>query len=120
MFVAPSGRGSASSPPTIWNRRSTARLTPDDLFDIAIRHGLHFDQTRQIGIVFHMLATLAENGRIGATAVGNSPDDADRLLARLQAALEDEASARSSPASCLRGSLAAAGLGKRMAGQKSA
>jgi hypothetical protein len=29
-------------------------LHPDDLFDIAARHSLHFDQTKQIRIVFHM------------------------------------------------------------------
>ena len=86
-----------------------------------IRHGLHFDQTRQVGIVLPLLATLAENGRIGATAVGNSPDDADRLLARLQAALEDEAQRALEPRALPEEAVAAAaGLGKRMAGQKSA
>src|SRR6266540_2957263 len=30
-------------------------LTPDDLFDIVIRHNLHFNQTRQTGVVFHMM-----------------------------------------------------------------
>ena len=57
-------------------------LAPDDLFDIAVRHRLHFDQTRQIGVVFHMLATLAENGRFGAVAIGNSPAEADALYLR--------------------------------------
>ena len=37
-------------------------LTPDDLFDIVVRHGLHFDQSRQTGVVFHMMAALAEGG----------------------------------------------------------
>ena len=44
-------------------------LSPDDLFDIAVRHGLHFDQTREVGVVFNMLASLAENGRIGLVAI---------------------------------------------------
>ena len=34
--------------------------------------------------------TFSDNGRIGATAVGNSPAEADRLLARLQSAHEEE------------------------------
>ena len=39
-------------------------LSPDDLFDIAVRHGLHFDQTREVGVVFNILASLAENGLV--------------------------------------------------------
>jgi hypothetical protein len=74
-----------------------------------IRHGLHFDQTRQVGIVLHMLATLAENGRVGATAVGNSPDEADRLLARLQTALEEEARRALQPRPLPEATVAAAG-----------
>jgi hypothetical protein len=66
-------------------------FAPDDLFDIAVRHGLHFNQTRQTGVVFHMMAAVAETGRLGATAVGDSAEEADRMYARLQAVLDDEA-----------------------------
>ncbi len=51
-------------------------LTPDDLFDIVVRHNLHFNQTRQTGVVFHMMSALGELGRTGLTAVGNSHEDA--------------------------------------------
>ena len=53
-------------------------LLPADLFDIVARHGLHFDQSRQVGVVFHMISCLTEKGRLGLTAVGNSPAEADR------------------------------------------
>ena len=66
-------------------------FNPDNLIDITIRHGLHFDQTRQTGVVFHMLATMAENGRIGATAVANSPHEADKLYQDIQEVLLSEA-----------------------------
>ena len=55
---------------------------PEDLFDIALRHGLHFDQTRLSGVVFHMMSALPECGRTGLTAVADSPEEADRLYAR--------------------------------------
>ena len=42
-------------------------LVPADLFDIVARHGLHFDQSRQEGIVFHMISCLTEHGRVGMT-----------------------------------------------------
>ena len=51
-------------------------LTPDDLFDIVVRHHLHFGQFRQTGVVFHMMSALGELGRTGLTAVGNSHEDA--------------------------------------------
>ena len=65
-------------------------LSPDDLFDIAVRHGLHFDQTREVGVVFNMLASLAENGRIGLVAIGNSAAEADALYRRTQSVLDEE------------------------------
>jgi hypothetical protein len=53
-------------------------LVPADLFDIVARHGLLFDQSRQVGVVFHMISCLTECGRLGLTAVGNTPAEADR------------------------------------------
>ncbi|MEY2580774.1 MAG: hypothetical protein QOE09_623 [Ilumatobacteraceae bacterium] len=49
-------------------------LSIDDLFDIVARHHLHFDQARQVGVVFHMISCLTETGRVGLTAVGNTAD----------------------------------------------
>jgi hypothetical protein len=72
-------------------------FTPEDLLDIVARHGLHFDQTRQVGVVFHMLAALGENGRMGLTAVGNSPAEADATQSRAMAILEEEAQAAVRP-----------------------
>jgi hypothetical protein len=65
-------------------------LTPDDLFDIVVRHNLHFDQTRQTGVVFHMMSALGELGRTGMTAVGNSHDDAKATYDRAVAVLDQE------------------------------
>ena len=44
---------------------SLRALTVEDLFDIVARHGLHFDQSRQVGVVFHMISCLTEHGRVG-------------------------------------------------------
>ena len=48
-------------------------LSVDDLFDAVARHGLHFDQSSQTGVVFHMITCLSESGRVGMTAVGELP-----------------------------------------------
>ncbi len=66
-------------------------FTPSDLFDIVIRHGLHFDQSRQTGILLHMLATVGENGRFGVVAVGDSPDEAEQFYQRIQKVIKEEA-----------------------------
>src|SRR5213083_3323094 len=65
-------------------------LTPDDLFDIVVRHHLHFGQFRQTGVVFHMMSALGELGRTGMTAVGNSHEDAKALYNRAIAVLDEE------------------------------
>jgi hypothetical protein len=67
-------------------------LTPDDLFDIVVRHNLHFDQTRQTGVVFHMMSALGQLGRTGLTAVGNSHEDASATYDRAVAVLDQETS----------------------------
>ena len=64
---------------------------PADLFDIVARHGLHFDQSRQVGIVFHMISCLTEHGRVGLTAVGDSPQQAERRYREAEQVLLEEA-----------------------------
>jgi PGM1 C-terminal domain len=54
---------------------------------------LHFDQSRQSGVVFHMISSLTEHGRIGLTAVGQSPEDAMRIYQDAQQVLLAEAAA---------------------------
>lgn len=66
-------------------------LAVADLFDIVASHGLHFDQARRTGVVFHMMSCLTECGRVGLTAVGDDPDDARRIYEDAQATLLREA-----------------------------
>lgn len=65
--------------------------TPDDLFDLVVRRGLHFGQTRQTGVVFHMLSALGSRGRLGLTAVGNSPAEAREIFDHAENVLKEEA-----------------------------
>jgi len=66
-------------------------FTHEDLFDIVARHGLHYDQTRQQGIVLHMVNGIGEEGSLGLTAVANSREEADALYERMVAVLDEEA-----------------------------
>jgi hypothetical protein len=66
-------------------------LTVRDLFDIVVNHGLHFDQARRTGVVFHMISCLTECGRVGLTAVGDNPEEARRIYEEAQSVLLREA-----------------------------
>ena len=56
-----------------------------------MRHNLHFNQTRQTGVVFHMMSALGELGRTGLTAVGDSHEEARDLYKRAVEVLDQEA-----------------------------
>lgn len=90
-FTAPSGRRKFFVASDHVESPLYRAFTPDDVFDLIIRHRLHFDQARQTGVVLHMLASLAERGRMGLTAVGDTPEEADGLYRRTLSALDDEA-----------------------------
>ena len=96
-FTAPSGRQKffiASDHVTSPLYRVFAT---DDLFDVAVRRGLHFDQTRQTGVIFHMMSALAECGSVGLTAVGDSHDEAEAFYKKAVAALDEESAAAMAP-----------------------
>lgn len=66
-------------------------LSVGDLFEAVARHNLHFDRSRQEGIVFHMISSITEHGRIGLTAVGDTPERAMELYERGGRILLEEA-----------------------------
>jgi hypothetical protein len=90
IFTAPTGQQKFFVASDHVESRSYRTLTPDDLFDIVVRHDLHFDQTRQTGVVFHMMSALGELGRTGLTAVGNSHEDAKATYERAVTVLDQE------------------------------
>ncbi len=90
IFTAPNGRQKFFVASDHVESPRYRTLTPDDLFDIVVRHNLHFGQTRQTGVVFHMMSALGELGRTGLTAVGNSHQDAKATYDRAIAVLDQE------------------------------
>jgi hypothetical protein len=91
IFTAPNGQQKFFVASDHVESPSYRTLTPDDLFDIVVRHNLHFDQMRQTGVVFHMMSALGELGRMGLTAVGNSHEEAKTTYTRALAVLDQEA-----------------------------
>lgn len=65
-------------------------ITPEDLIDLAICNGLHFDGTKQEGVMFHLIGALCEFGKLGVLCVGNSPEQAFDLYRRTVDMLDRE------------------------------
>jgi hypothetical protein len=66
-------------------------FTPDMLFDILSHHRLQFDHTSQTGVVLHLMSAVGSRGFLGATCIGNSPEEAQAIYDRLVQVLDDEA-----------------------------
>jgi len=68
-------------------------LTPDDALDIAEAEHIGWDDDRQTGVALHMVSAIAVAGRIGLTAIGDSPAEADALFARVKSVFDAETAA---------------------------
>jgi hypothetical protein len=65
-------------------------LTPQDLIDIAMFHGLHFDGAEQRGVMFHMIGALSQYGKMGIVCIAASPEEAYSLYVKTIAVLDAE------------------------------
>jgi hypothetical protein len=66
-------------------------LTPDDLIDIAVNNGLHFDGASQQGVVFHLIGALSQYGKVGTVCIGDSHESARKYYRDTVAVLDREA-----------------------------
>ena len=63
-------------------------LTPDDLLDVVSERSLGWDAERETGVALHMVSALAVAGRIGLTAIGDTPTEASALYQELKQTLD--------------------------------
>jgi hypothetical protein len=74
------------------NLRSPAYrgIGPDDLIDIMTFHRLHYSHGSETGALFHMIGALSQYGKVGLTAIGGSPEEAERIYADAIGVLDRE------------------------------
>jgi len=65
-------------------------LTPSDLIDIAMFHGLLYDSTTQQGVMFHLIGALSQYGKLGMVCIASSHERAKMLYEKTIATLEHE------------------------------
>jgi hypothetical protein len=51
-------------------------LTPGELIDAAVFEGLHYNATSQQGLVFHLLGSVTDHGKLGMVSIAGSRRDA--------------------------------------------
>ena len=68
-------------------------LTPQDLLDIIVFHGLYYDSVRQEGVFFHLMGALSEHGKLGMTSIGATPEQAYALYQKTVEVLDFETGA---------------------------
>jgi len=54
-------------------------LSPSDLIDIAMFHGLMYDSTTQEGVMFHLIGALSQYGKLGMVCIASSHEKAKML-----------------------------------------
>lgn len=73
--------------------RHYRRLIPHDLIDVLVARRLHFDETRQQGVVFNLIGALSEFGKLGMICIADTPERAERMFHDTVAVLDEEARA---------------------------
>lgn len=68
------------------------RLTASDLIDAASNNRLHYNHTKQSGIVLHMLSCVSAKGEFGMTAIGDTPEHAEAIFQHYITAVGEAAS----------------------------
>jgi len=68
-------------------------LTPEDLMDIVVCEGLHYNAAAHEGVVFHIVGALSEYGKLGVVAIAPSYERSEELYHETVAALDRHANA---------------------------
>jgi hypothetical protein len=63
-------------------------LTPDDLLDLVEKRHFGWDGERESGVALHMVSALAVAGRVGLTAIADTPAEAAALYGEFKQALD--------------------------------
>lgn len=65
-------------------------LLPEDLVDLLTVNKLHYSHGTESGVLFHLIGALSEFGKLGLTAIANSPAEVDELYAHTLEVLDKE------------------------------
>jgi hypothetical protein len=90
LFLAPSGQAKYyKATDNLYSDRYRG-LLPEDLVDLLTINKLHYSHGTESGVLFHLIGALSEFGKLGLTAIANSPAQVDDLYTHTLEVLDRE------------------------------
>jgi len=90
LFLSPSGHAKYYKATDNLFSEQYRGLLPEDLVEILTVNKLHYSHGTESGVLFHLIGALSEFGKLGLTAIANSPAQVDELYAHTLAVLDRE------------------------------
>lgn len=90
LFFTAQGRERAYFTTDTIQKPSYRGLLPFDLLDLIVMHGIHIGPDEK-GVVFHLLGCLSEHGKLGSTAIADTPANARKLYEQTVTLLDEMA-----------------------------
>lgn len=90
LFLSPSGHAKYYKATDNLFSEQYRGLLPEDLVDILTVNKLHYSHGTESGVLFHLIGALSEFGKLGLTAIANSPAQVDELYAHTLEVLDRE------------------------------
>jgi hypothetical protein len=94
LFWSPSGRSKCYVATDNLHSESYRGMLPEDLIEILTETRLHYSHGTESGVLFHLIGAVSEFGKLGVTAIADSPADADAIYERALAVLDRETAYR--------------------------
>jgi hypothetical protein len=70
-------------------RSGYATLTPDDILDRVTDPRLSWNEEKMVGVALHLVSAVAVAGRLGLTAIGTDPADAERRFEDARSVIDE-------------------------------
>ena len=96
LFFSPSGHAKYYRATDNLKSDAYRGLLPEDLIEILTYNKLHYNHATESGVLFHLIGALSQFGKVGLTAIGNTPAQAEELYARTVSVLDSGAARASS------------------------
>jgi hypothetical protein len=90
LFLSPSGHAKYYKATDNLYSPYYRGLLPEDLVEILTVNKLHYSHGSESGVLFHLIGALSEFGKLGLTAIANSPAQVDELYAHTLEVLDRE------------------------------
>ena len=90
LFYSPSGHVKHYRATDNLRSEAYRGLLPEDLIEILTINRLHYSHGTESGVLFYLIGALSQFGKLGLTAIANSPTEVDELYRRTLAVLDRE------------------------------